>query len=244
MAYCAGCRSRSNAICRYMDVEETLRFNQIGQLQVLERGQHLAWEGGPSNWVAAIIDGALLLSSTGSDGRRQLLRLAFSSEYVGRPYSNRIDYSVSALTRTEVLLFERTDFEMLLRSSQNLARAVLEHTLDELDDTYASVYLLGRADASQRIASFLLDMDRKLARPTAHPERSSGEPTIWLPMDRQGMAELLGLTLETISRRLAQMGREGIINISKRRQVTILDRPALSSIAQGAIAIAGQASQD
>ena len=57
---------------------------------------------------------------------------------------------------------------------------------------------------------------------------------IQLPMDRQQMGDLLGLTIETVSRQLTKLKEAEIIELPDRRSVVIKDRRRLENIATAA----------
>ena len=89
--------------------------------------------------------------------------------------------------------------------------------------------LLGRKNAREKIATFLLDMSRRLAR--------EGQPPLDrfnLPLSRQQIADVLGLTIETVSRQLTDLKRIGIIALPGRRMVEIRDRAALLDCSEAA----------
>ncbi|MBP6555058.1 MAG: helix-turn-helix domain-containing protein, partial [Novosphingobium sp.] len=50
-----------------------------------------------------------------------------------------------------------------------------------------------------------------------------------LPFSRQQVADVLGLTIETVSRQFTRMKAEGLIDLPSRREVIILDHAALSA---------------
>jgi CRP/FNR family transcriptional regulator len=53
-------------------------------------------------------------------------------------------------------------------------------------------------------------------------------------MDRQQMADILGLTIETVSRQLTRIKASGVITLPDRRRVVINDRGALEHLAEAA----------
>jgi len=77
--------------------------------------------------------------------------------------------------------------------------------------------LLGRKDSLEKVATFLLEMDKRLA------------DAMTLPMSRRDIADYLGLTLETVSRGLSRLRRAGAISLAgdTLREITILDRKLL-----------------
>jgi len=48
-----------------------------------------------------------------------------------------------------------------------------------------------------------------------------------LPFSRQQVADVLGLTIETVSRQFTRLKSEGLIDLPSRREVVILDREGL-----------------
>jgi CRP/FNR family nitrogen fixation transcriptional regulator len=82
--------------------------------------------------------------------------------------------------------------------------------------------LLGRKTASERIASFLLEMIERLPNVRRN--------MLDLPMSRTDMADHLGLTIETVCRVLAHLRRDGTIAIERGR-IAIHDAVALQQMA-------------
>ena len=79
--------------------------------------------------------------------------------------------------------------------------------------------LLGRKTSLERVAAFLLEMDRRL----------NGAGVMALPMCRRDIADYLGLSLETVSRALSQLHGKGILGFlgQTQRQIVLLDRARL-----------------
>jgi len=50
-----------------------------------------------------------------------------------------------------------------------------------------------------------------------------------LPVSRQQIADVLGLTIETVSRQFTRLKAEGVIDLPSRREVHIRDRFALAA---------------
>ena len=94
--------------------------------------------------------------------------------------------------------------------------------LGNLRLAHERLVMLGRKTASERIASFLMEMDRRLGR--------QKPPVLQLPMCRTDIADHLGLTVETVCRVLAHMKRDGMVAIT-RTGVELRDRAALRALA-------------
>ena len=82
--------------------------------------------------------------------------------------------------------------------------------------------LLGRKTSIERVAAFLIEMDKRLT--AAH--------VMALPMSRRDIADYLGLTLETVSRALSRLHGLGVLGFTgnSQRQIVLLDRNRLAGL--------------
>jgi CRP/FNR family transcriptional regulator len=87
--------------------------------------------------------------------------------------------------------------------------------------------LLGRKSASEKLATFLLEMSERLVEPGCVDAPDLPLKTFVLPFSRQQVADVLGLTIETVSRQFTRLKADGIIDLPSRREVTIVDRESL-----------------
>lgn len=184
------------------------------------------WEGDDAVLIANVVEGALKLSSQTADGKEQILGLAYPSDFLGRPFGQSTPYGVEALTETLVCVFKQTDFDRFARAHPRLEHKLLERTLAELDRTRRWMLLLGRMNAEQKLAAFLLELSERLAPATCSFDPGAAD-RITLPLSRQQIADVLGLTIETVSRLFSRLKAENIIDLPSRREVAILQRDML-----------------
>ncbi|MGO4837876.1 helix-turn-helix domain-containing protein, partial [Rhizobiaceae sp. 2RAB30] len=97
--------------------------------------------------------------------------------------------------------------------------------LKELDEAREWMLTLGRKTASEKVASFLLLIARNI-NPYG-PEDAKGV-VFDLPLTRADIADFLGLTIETVSRQLTILRKDGVIAIESNRHVTVGDMERLS----------------
>ncbi|MCT2557486.1 Crp/Fnr family transcriptional regulator [Tsuneonella sp. YG55] len=224
--FCQACAVRNRAICADLDEGEIDLLNRIGRRQRLRAGDQLLWEGDEAVLVANVVEGVLKLSTQTADGREQILGLAYPSDFLGRPFGQLTPYGVEALTDALVCVFQRSDFDRFAREHPRLEHKLLERTLTELDRTRRWMLLLGRMSAEQKLAAFLIEMSERLSPATCAAEPGAID-TLELPLSRQQIADVLGLTIETVSRQFTRMKAEGLIDLPSRRDVRILQRAAL-----------------
>jgi CRP/FNR family transcriptional regulator len=230
MGYCDTCAVRNRAICSALEPGELAALNGIGRRRMLSAGESLIWEGDDSVLVANVIDGILKLSTGTEDGREQIVGVVYPADFIGRPFGATTRHSVTALTDAHVCVFARADFDRFAGEHPQLEHKLLQRTLSELDRTRSWMLLLARKSAEEKIATFLLDMSERLAQSACE---GSGNPLdrFDLPFSRQQIGDVLGLTIETVSRQMTRLKRDGVIDLPTRRAVEILNRAELAAIA-------------
>ncbi|MBY6015085.1 Crp/Fnr family transcriptional regulator [Qipengyuania gaetbuli] len=228
--FCQSCTVRNRAICGDLHDDEINVLNKIGRRRWVEAGEQVLWEGDDAVVVANVIEGLLKLSTQTSEGKEQILGIAYPSDFLGRPFGETTPYGVEALTPALVCTFQRSDFDHFAREHPRLEHKLLERTLSELDRTRRWMLLLGRMNAEQKMATFLLDMADRLVPATCAPMPESND-VMELPLTRQQIADVLGLTIETVSRQFTKLRKEGLIDLPSRRDVRIIDRAGLEALA-------------
>lgn len=233
MKDCSQCVVRNRAICAGLQPDELFVLGRLGRKQIVKRGQIVVWEGDESLIVANVIDGVLKVSMSMADGREQIVGVVFPSDFIGRPFGKDSPYSVTALTDAELCVFTRSAFDGFAREHPELEHKLLRRTLDELDRAREWMLLLGKKSAGERIATLLLEMSTRLGEQGCHADLSDLNQ-FDLPLDRQQIGDLLGLTIETVSRQLTKLKSDGLIELPDRKHVIINDRMRLTELAMAA----------
>lgn len=230
MSSCETCVVRNRAICAGLDNNEIGALNTLGRRRNVAAGEPLIWEDDDSLLVANVIDGVLKLVTSTEDGREQIVGVAYPSDFIGRPFGQTSKASVVALTDARVCVFARNDFDRFAREHPGLEHKLLERTLAELDRTRSWMMLLGRKTAPEKIATFLLEMSERLTD-TGCTAPAGPATRFSLPFSRQQVADVLGLTIETVSRQFTKLKNDGVVELPSRREVEIVNRQALVALA-------------
>ncbi|MEW9854774.1 Crp/Fnr family transcriptional regulator [Novosphingobium sp. M1R2S20] len=224
MTSCDLCVVRNRAICSALDGRELAALNAIGRTRNIVAGESLIWEGEESVLVANVIEGVLKLSTNTEDGREQIVGVVYPSDFIGRPFGGTAGQGVTALTDAKVCVFARRDFDAFAREHPGLEHKLLERTLGELDRTRRWMLLLGRKSASEKVASFLVEMAERLSGAGCRIDAEDpNRRWLVLPFSRQQIADVLGLTIETVSRQFTRLKTQGIVELPSRRDVVVLD---------------------
>lgn len=218
---CAECPIRHRAVCARCDADEHVLLGSMKYYRSYEAGQTVVWSGDRMDFVGSVVSGIASLTQTMEDGRTQMVGLLLPSDFVGRPGREHAPYDVVATTDLVMCCFRKKPFEAMMLETPHIAQRLLEMTLDELDAAREWMLLLGRKTAREKIASLITIIARRDASLVMNKE--NGEIVFDLPLTRVAMADYLGLTLETVSRQISALRKDGIIHLEGKRHVTIPD---------------------
>jgi len=218
---CASCPIRHRAICARCDDQELALLEGIKTYKTIEAGQPIGWRGDDLTHFSSVVSGIATLNRTMEDGRTQMVGLLLPSDFIGRPGRNEIEFDVTAVTTVTLCRFERKPFEKLVRDVPHIAQRMMEMALDELQAAREWMVLLGRKTAREKIATFL----EMVVRRSRVPGQKVNEYA--LPLTREEVANFLGLTLETVSRQLSSLKKDGIISFVDRRRFVVQDLSGL-----------------
>jgi CRP/FNR family transcriptional regulator len=199
----------------------------LGQatLRKLECKEHVFCEGDPRIHVFRIEEGVVAIYKTLSDGRRQIIDFAYPGDLIGLGVLSEHVLSAQATCSSKVRCLSVAALERAAEADANLALKLYKAVCQELAATRSLLVTVGQRSAMERIASFLLMLQRRAGDGTGH--------TITLSMRRSDIADLLGLTIETVSRTLTKLRTMSIIDIKHGTTVHLRDLARLEELAKG-----------
>lgn len=220
---CRACEARHRGVCGALSASQLVSLNKQSTLKNIESGSELIGESQETSSYANIISGVVKLTKMMSDGRQQIVGLQFAPDFLGRPFRIDSGSSADAATDVNVCSFPKATIERMIKESPELEHRLLEQTLKELDEARDWMLTLGRKTAGEKVASFLHLIAAHI-NPEADPDSASFE----LPLTRSDIADFLGLTIETVSRQLTKLRKDGVIVIRNNRHVEVPDLDRLA----------------
>jgi len=188
--------------------DQVCRIRNLLVRETYSPRQSLFWEGDTADYLFTLKSGQVKLTTSLPDGRQQILRLAVAGQLLGfeslsgRKYS----YTAEALTEARVCKINRHDLFEVIQHNPAVSVRVIEALSQELEQAETTIRDLGLKSSTERVASFLLSLS---------PVRDGLDKTASLPLSRREMAEMLGLTEETVSRVMADFARRHVIETGK-----------------------------
>ncbi len=191
------------------------------------RGQILLTDGDPADFAYGVLSGGVKLLKSLADGRTQMTGYLLPGDVIGLPLGDAYPYSLEAFADTVLCQFPRRGLEAIFDRHPELRLQFLKLAYDQLAAAQNHMLLLGRMNMMERICSFLVALLGRI-------EGDGGPmPTIRLPLLRGEIGELLGMTIETVSRGFSRLQKYGLIAIRHTEIIDILDRAGIYAIASG-----------
>ena len=201
------------------ELDGRLGLCRSGPRQILFRA------GDPSKYLYVVREGQLKLTRTDIDGHEHLLNLVGPGYFLGFDAIGNSAYSYSAetLTPTVFCRIKHDDIVWLLAEAPQVSLNILLAVNEQLAQARNMIRALGQKTAIEKVAALLLS----LYPPSA--AGGSGQAGA-LHLSRQEMAQILGLTVETVSRIMAALRRKGIIH-APRGRIVVSARARLEALA-------------
>jgi CRP/FNR family nitrogen fixation transcriptional regulator len=194
-------------------------FERLGAHRCLDRETEVYGQDGLADMFYRVLRGVVRTSRLTLDGRRQVGAFYYPGDLVGLETGPRHRFAAEALTECELQAVRRTALRAYAGEAA-VDRAILHATAREMERLQEHVVLLGRRNARERVASFLLALAQRA--PSGHVD---------MPMGRQDMADYLGLTIETVSRMLTQLQGDAIVEFPSTRRFQVRKWNALEAMA-------------
>lgn len=192
----------------------------------LAPSQHVFLQGDPQRHVYFVKSGAVRLYELLRSGRRQIVGFKFPGEFIALGYDAKHRYSAQAMKSTELRSFASAAFHAVAGKHSSFLLKLYEAVARDLSRAYELTLSVGQRDAKGSVAAFLLNVEARAAD-------ANGKAAILSVPSRGDIADHLGLTLETVSRIVTQLKRDGIIELHERGGVRLIDRAALLAAADG-----------
>jgi len=181
------------------------------------RNESIYEEGDPAVCFYKVKSGAVRSCKVLVDGRRQITGFYFVDDIFGVEPGLAHRLSAEATRATRAAAYLQHSSAGGLSRLDDLSRDAIASAVTDLGRSHEHAILLGRKTAIEKVASFLLD--------TAERMRSD---TFELPMSRLDIADHLGTTIETVSRIMAKLARDGVITLQNgRRAIALRNKAAL-----------------
>lgn len=207
----------------------SMDFRQLDALicttRIVRRGDALYRVGDAFESLYAVRSGCFKTVVRHRDGQEQITGFHIAGEPLGLDGIGFDEQHADAIALEDstVCVIPFAQMEILCRDIRALQQHVHRMLSGEIVRGSGLAMLLGTMTAEQRVAAFLTNLSARMSA------RGYSGTEFQLRMTRAEMASYLGLKLETVSRMLSKMQKDGVVDISGKR-VKITERAQLIAV--------------
>lgn len=199
--------------------EELIKvLRRTARAKSFRAGKEIFAEGETALFLPIILQGKVKMVRFPEVGKEVIISVFGKDEmfavppvFDGEPYPA----TAIAMEKTELLLLYREDFFRLLRESHEFSFIIIGWMCEMLREKTAAIKNLATASPEHRVGNVLLRLAEKQHNDSAKPVR--------IPLRRQDIAEMAGLTTETTIRAARRLAEKNLIKIVRGK--IILDSP-------------------
>lgn len=225
---CASCSLKGVCLPRALDGADLAAFSEVAQLKrALSHGMSLYRAGQVLEAVYVIHSGSFKTVGVSREGSEKVTGFYLPGEMLGL---GSIDtghhaFDAIALESSEVCVIPYARLQRLASAMPALQQQCFRALSADIARDQGLMLLLGGMSAEQRLAAFLLSLSRRYARLGYSAEN------FVLRMTREEIGSYIGLALETVSRLVSRLQRQGIIAVHH-RDVRLVDVERLNASVQ------------
>lgn len=223
---CLICKLRTDAFFCGLPKASLEAFEKIKFTAAYPAGAVLFVEGQSPRGIYMLCKGRVKLSTTSSDGKTLILKIAQPGEVLGLHATvSSTPYEITAETGQPCQLnfIKRDDFLRFLQAHGDACLKAAQHLSRDCQSAYQQIRSLGLShSAPERLARLLLEW--------AHGDGADAEGLrIKVALTHEEIAQIIGTSRETVTRTLADF-RKKQIAVLKGSTLLIKNKPALERL--------------
>jgi CRP/FNR family transcriptional regulator, cyclic AMP receptor protein len=196
-----------------LDEEELNQISGKVILKEVKKNETILYEEDTSEFMYIVLFGKVIAIQTTEDGKEIMLAAHQAGEFFGE--MSLIDGRTSPATvlATEnslVAIISKKDFFSLLTGYRKVLERMLEILSSRLRDAWKRIHMLNFKNASQRIKMLFLSLSFDKGKKT------SDGVILNIKLTHQNIADMIGLTRETVTRVLDKWQKDGEITIKNK----------------------------
>ncbi|MFL0166249.1 Crp/Fnr family transcriptional regulator [Candidatus Clostridium helianthi] len=188
------------------------------------KGDVIFTEGNIANTLYFINEGKIKLYKYTKDGKEQILHILSEGDFFGeleliKP--SKYGFNSKAIEDVKICTLSKEEMKDIMMKNPEIGIKVLETVGERLSKVENLVQNLATNDVDSRMAYLIIELMEK------YGENVDGNISVKLPISREDMASFIGVTRETISRKLKKLEDENLIKIIGTKTIIIIDEEGL-----------------
>lgn len=192
--------------------------------RVLPKKTALFHQGDDATHFYKVRSGVVMTYRLLEDSQRQITGFCTAGDYFGMSPDNIHHDTAVTVSTSNIIGLTMAD----VRADEVLQSELFNHTCSQLQDAQNMMMTLSKKSAGEKVATFLVMLAKRQAKRTVDVVE---ELDISLPMSRLDIADYLGLSIETVSRRLTDLKCKGVIELPSRHTAHVCQLSQLQNMA-------------
>lgn len=222
-----GCASCGHSLCAKkvslfsnLDEKQLKAVINLIERKHYKRGEVILHTGDTFDRLYIVNKGTLKAMTFSEDGKEQILYLLNDGDCIGELSllkSAPAEYDLIALKESFICTIPKTKFDHYLKENPEIVFSIMASAHDKISSLEKLVGAIASNDADIRL-KFLLKQLIDQSK-----QKTSQGTVIKLQLTREDMANFVGVTRETISRKLSQLAHEEVLELLDNKQILIKD---------------------
>ena len=200
--------------------EERMEIVEIASSRSFEKGETVYRAGDEGGTLFVLHTGRAKLFRLNANGKEQVLRVVEPGEFIGELSlfsSLPLADNAQVLEATTMCILQGKRLKELMAKYPSIAFKVMDELSRRLEKAENRIEDISLSSVTKRVVGALLDL-------------SEGKKEIILPMTKGDLASQLGMSQETLSRKLTALQEDGFIVLKGQRKIVIKNRQELEEI--------------
>ena len=221
--YCAGKAS----IFSILEEPQLKEITDNITRKTYKKGEIIFFEGDISDKLYVINHGKIKIFKYTKEGKEQILYILSDGDFLGDLSLLKKDefkFNAEALEDISLCQLTKDDFDDIVMKNPEIALKILEVLYERIYKLENLIQSLSTKDIESRISGLLLSFIKDFGVP------QDNDVKLEIPLSREDMANYIGVTRETISRKLNSMQEDGILELVGNKTIIIKDLEYLEGL--------------
>lgn len=210
-------------IFKALNHDEMTEVATIARAVSLDKGELVYTAGDKGGKLYVLHEGRVKISRINASGKEQVIRVAEPGDFIGETSlfsSLPLTDNAEALEKTTMCIIEGQKLKELMAKYTSIAFKIMDELSNRLEKAEKLIETISLNSVEQRIAQALLSMADK-------------DNLVTLNMRKGDFASQMGMSQETLSRKLTSLQDDGIIRLIGHKKILILNKEKLENILLG-----------
>jgi len=205
-------------IFSHLTEEEQKGIVELVKVKKLKKGETLYNAGDEGSFLYVVHEGKVKISRYTEEGNEQVVRVLSTGDFAGEQalFTNNLasDFAIT-LEDSMVCVLDGSELKKHMIEKPEISVRIISELSKRLSESETKLESYNLDSVGKRVAQSII-------------KNSNGRSSFELPISKLVWASILGMSSETLSRKLSQFKKSGLIDLKGQRQITILDEGKLN----------------